>query len=143
MMRSNTLDIDETVIRLMRGMALLGSGSGILILLWVAAQQIDFMGIVQGDISWNIALRLGADALPFLLLLLIPCLISFMVGLRPPRYLLWMAGIWLATGIILFYGLYQARFSVGPLLFPAAILTSLAGLAALWLKISRNRSSNG
>lgn len=124
-----------------RGIALVASGWGSFNLLWVAVRQIDVAGILQGDIPLGIAFRIGGDVLPFLFLLLLPCLVSLVVAIRRDSHPIWGASIWTITGFILAYGVYLARFSVGPLLIPSAALMLLAGLLAFWLSLSGKRTT--
>lgn len=116
------------VLQVARAIALIGAGWGSLILIWVGLQQVVVPW--RGGMPLKLALELSTDSWPFLLVLLLPCLGSIALALRRNDDSL-PAIVWAGTAAILTYGLYRARFSVGPFLIPSATLIGLAGLLIL------------
>lgn len=115
------------LIVLARVAAALGSSWSILTVIGVAIGQLNLVAFLQGTASWRVV-ELGSNALPFLSLLLLLCLVVIGVALR------WQdvgavgaAIIWLGVGVFLFYAVYLARFSIGTFLIPPALLVTLAG----------------
>lgn len=115
----------QTIARIL---ALIGGIWGSLIIIWVGFQQIAVPW--QAGMPLRLALEIQTDIWPFLLALLIPCLVSIALAVR--RTDDWLSAIgWGVTAAILIYGLYWARFSIGPFLIPSATLIGLAGLLML------------
>lgn len=115
------------LIMLARVAASLGSGMGILTVIGVAIGQLNLVAFLQGRASWRVV-ELGSNALPFLSLLLLLCLVVIGVALRwQDVATVGAAIVWLGVGVFLFYAVYLARFSIGPFLIPPALLVTLAG----------------
>lgn len=120
-----------TPARFTRSLSVIGSLWGILMLLWAAARQVHIVSVLRGDIVWGIAFAQAGDALPFLFALLLTCLAALAAACVWREPTLWSGLAWLITGSVLGYGLYQTRFSVGPLLIPSVLLLLGAGLITL------------
>jgi hypothetical protein len=116
--------------RLAREAAILAGSLGTIAVLSVAAGQLQLSSVLGGDLPVRLAVAMGTDALPFLVSVLIICLLGIAAAWRKlPRP--WAGVGWLLASAALTYGVYLSRFSMGLLLIPSTVLFAIAGVIAL------------
>jgi hypothetical protein len=118
--------------RLAKGAALAGGGLGVGLVLISGIGQLDLSNVVRGNLPLRTAIALSGNAFPFLLVLLLVCLVGLIIALPQKVNQVWAGLLWLCTAGVIAYCVYLSRFSIGPLLIPSVALFIIAGLIALW-----------
>ncbi|GEM_PF-2999202 len=118
--------------RLAKWAAVSAGGLGCIIALSVLIGQLNLRDVFSGRMPLGIAIALGSNAFPFLLILLLICVLGITIALWKNFPWIRAGVIWLGIGGILVYAVYLSRFSMGPFLIPSTALFIIAGGFALW-----------
>ena len=119
-----------------RVLALSGGIWGAILVLLVGYQQLHVAAVLRGEMP--ISMMIMNNAIPFLGLTLAVCLLAIGLAIGGQRVNPIVTGmIWLMIGIVFFYLVYQARFSIGVFLIPLATLMLSAGIITLWRGMQR------
>lgn len=107
---------------------LFGGGVGCVVVVFVAAGQINLARILQGKLPLEVGISMARNSFGFLSLLFVIFLLSMVVEVFiHQKNKLIAALLWLVFGLILVYGVYLSRFSIGQLIIPSTFLLLLAG----------------
>ncbi len=118
---------------------LLGGGLGCIVVMFVAAGQINLTRILQGKLPLEVGISIAKNSFSFLISLLVIFLLSIAVEfLIHPINKIIAAITWLVFGLILVYAIYLSRFSIGQLIIPSTFLLILAGGLTLVEKNGKN-----
>lgn len=113
--------------------AIVGGSLGCIVVLFIAAGQLNLAEVIRGRIPLDVAISMGKDAIGFLGFLMLINLFALITGrfiYRSQR--LRVAIIWTGLGLIMVYPIYVSRFSIGMLMIPSAALLLLAGSLAFY-----------
>ena len=117
--------------RLAQWAVLVGGSLGILVVGAVGAGQLNLGDVIRGNMPLRIAVALSGNAFPFLVLILLVCLVAILTAMWRKMSQLRAGLTWLSAAGVLAFCVYYSRFSVGPLLIPTTALFAIGGLTAL------------